>query len=180
MLQTFLARWPVILASQVIDIREFTWKEIFNLLVTVVNTQNVTYNMTASLTNNSAPNYYAEKFALHLFSKCSVNWIPSILRFGSTSLPNIVYCCESNEVMSVNSLCQMNSIFINWLDNPMEDEALIKLGGNFPLICFTVDYRLYFFSSTLEIEDLKEIIEEEARKNNISAVFTQKERTVYN
>ncbi len=177
-LQIFLSNWPILLTSQSIDIREYTIKEVFNLLSVAIGDQDTSIIMTKKLTDSNILKEYTNEFALHTFSKNSVNWIPSILRFGSVSLPHIVYCYEEvDNQIDIISLCKMNLQFVNWFRSSIiDDKQIIELGERFPLIYWTCDFRMYFFSSHETIKNLRGIVTRIANQNNLKIVFQDKNR----
>lgn len=174
-LQDLLSKWPVLLASQIIDIRELSVKEIFNLLSTAINDNDISITMTKEFTDRNILKEYTDKFAIHIFSNNSVNWVPSVLRFGSVSLPHIVYCYkEINELVNINLICQMNLQFINWFQSSIGDEQIINLGEKIPLIYWVGDFRMYFFTSRETINYLREIVNKIASEYDLQITFTEK------
>jgi len=167
-LQTLLKKWPLLFASQVIDIREFTTREYYNYLSTAVNNQDISMSITKSMTDSNALTQYENNFSIHVVSKNSVNWIPSILRFGTVSWPHIVYCYDENDKsISAEILCQMNSQFKSWFQNPSDDEQIVQLSKKSSMIYWGNDYRLFFLSSKQTMNYVIDIIEQIGKENEL-------------
>jgi hypothetical protein len=144
-MKALLSKYPFIFASQVIDSIELSSREFVNLLLLAIRNHEISMEITKSITDSTTVNEYEELFALHIMSNNSVNWIPSLLRFGTFSLPHIGYCYnEFKEINNFESLCKKNLEFINWFQFSGSEDQITKIFEEPSLIYWVADFRLYF------------------------------------
>jgi hypothetical protein len=96
-----------------------------------------------------------------------MHWIDKIIRFGGTSLPNIIYGVNKPIEDWFEKILSWNSIFYDWYRLKRPNAEIIRIRQEIPFLFWTSDIHMNFLVDEKQEDALLTSAKELAKEKNL-------------
>jgi hypothetical protein len=163
-IETLTSNCKKIVLSQMIEVNQLGNINREDLL----NELNAEYQVDSFISDNTSlylvDNLKTDAYALNLYGPPDIGWIKKVIKFGPSSIPNIIYLYDRKISNWINDVKIKEKIFVKWSNREIGTDHESKLFQSLKMICFTNDGHLVVLVNKINYIDILLIINNIAKK----------------
>ena len=132
---------------------------------------NLHFTKTKVLNAFDEPMINDSNYIIHFFGAPNLKWIRCVLKFGGTSLSNIIYGDSENYDQWFEKTIKRNGVFVEWYWLKTEPTVLEELLCDTKIICWTSDSQLTFIVEMDEKDYVLQELSDLTKKQKLSLEF---------